>query len=205
MTQYPVKAARIKLRDDSVRHLILIRKDKGDYRWINAVGEEFDGVAYLDEVTAMKALRLAVEVDHARPEFIGADLTIDPVGPPPSRRAAEKMSAVFHRDWDNDPEKAVEEATELIEQETRVSELLNAYQELLAYSFTRRPAFAKALFPKTPEGEPRDLVFDGLLLACIEATEKATLQDFDNLKKILKQPVSRIIGATSMPQKGPVQ
>jgi len=40
--------------------------------------------------------------------------------------------------------------------------------------------------------KPRDLVMDGLLLSVIEALQKVTREDYGNLVKILKQPVSEI-------------
>lgn len=200
------KRATIKDKHGDTTEQFLFRHAKGDYRWADKGGNEFDGVAYLSEEDAIRAIRCKVE---GEPEYVGADLTIFPVDPPPHVRAAEKcfeqqsLSVTPFRPFIK--QEVIDMLAGIIEKETNIATLLDAYQTLLAHCFQRRRIYAKAQFPTVEGQEPRDLVFDGLLLTCIEETEKATRQNFDNLKKILMEPSSRIVTAHGVRKKGTVQ
>lgn len=199
-----VKRATMKYPDGHVMDFALVKRERVDFRWIYAAsGEEVSGVAYLSEPDAIKALR--VQVDHS-PELVGVDLTITSVDPPPEQRAAEAVWSRYEKyDFVDRPllrDREVEALAEIIGRETGVPALIESFSNLMAYVFIHRPAFAKALFPVTAQGNPRDMVLDGLLWQAVEAMQKSTGQDFSNLLKPLKEPVSQIMTAKAMPKKG---
>lgn len=204
-----VKRALFRYPDGREIPFSLVKREKGDFRWIYAAsGEEVSGVAYLSEADAVKAMR--VKVDH-EPELVGVDLTILSVEDPPEVRAAQACIDKLNKAdqcWGPDDvflpdqDKWRDDLAAIIAAETNVSPLITSFSDLMAYVFRHRPAFAKALFPVTEQGSPRDMVLDGLLLIAIEAIKKSTKQDLGNLVAILKQPVKQIIGAKSMPKKG---
>jgi hypothetical protein len=142
---------------------------------------------------------------------VGVDLTITAVDPPPEARAA---SRIYRELWisgklPSDPSLEfvdLEPLADIIANETNIGALTTAFSELMAYCMIHRARFAQALYPVTAQGAPRDLTMDGLLYSAIEAMQKSTGQDFSNLLKPLKEPVSQIIGAKAMPKgNGPVQ
>ena len=203
-----VKRAVFKYPDGHEIPFALVKREKTDFRWIYAAsGEEVSGVAYLSESDAIRSMR--VKVDH-EPELAGVDLTITAVDLPPEARAARRIvdhyrdGIAYEISKENLPI-AEEIVADLIANETNISPLISAFSDLMAYIFGHRPAFARALFPVTAQGSPRDLVLDGLLYTAIEAMQKSTNQDFGNLIKILKEPVSQIMTAKAMPKKGQIQ
>jgi hypothetical protein len=136
--------------------------------------------------------------------MVGVDLTIYPVELPPEERAAERLAPIaYDGRMYNDTDQA--EITRIIREETNITEILDAAQSMVAYAFTRRDAYARALFPVQDGRMPRDLVFDGLLLTMVEALGKATKQDYQNIVRVLKEPVSSIQVARSMPKGGTIQ
>lgn len=177
------------------QELHLMQIERGVFRWvtISAADRSF-GPDYLTETDAIRGIRAEVE---SNPDMVGVDLTVFPVAPPPEVRAAKAI-----RDARNDvnPLFDVDMVAEIIRKETGIDGLLEHYQAMLAFLFQRRRAYAAALFPKVDGMEPRDITLDGLLLNCIEATEKSVGQGMDNLKAILNQPVSRIIKVGGGPQ-----
>lgn len=204
-----VKRASMKYPDGHEVQFVLTKREKGDHRWVYAEsGAEVSGIAYLSESDAVRAMRISV--DH-EPELAGVDLTIIAIDPPPEARAARRIVQQYSDEFETavgltDSLRFIDEITELIASETNLPALTSAFSDLLAYVYLHRPAFAKALFPVTPQGAPRDLVMDGLLLTAVEAMQKTTGQDFSNLIKPLKEPVSTLMIAKGMPkQRGPIQ
>ena len=193
------KTAVLKHPDAREQKLNLFRVEAKCYRWLMDSGRPFDGIDYVNEATAISQLRVLVDGD---PAYVGVDLTIHSIEPTADVRAAKRIRhAITGADcldiWD------YESVAEIIRSETNLPALMDSIQSLLAYCFKCRPAFAKALFPVTAAGAPRDLTMDGLLLAVIEALEKTSNQKFDNLTKILKAPVSQIQVAKAMPKGKP--
>jgi len=192
-TPQTVKRATLKDPQGIKADFLLQRHGKGDYRWSGV-----DTTAYLSEEDAIRGMRATVE---GKPEFVGWDLTIMGIEPPAALRAAARLvDKTFHEGWWKAVDKTLVEAQQVIEEETNSAALVDAVETLIAYIFLNRSKFAKALFPTTPAGEPRDLVCDGLLLTVIEALEKTTLQDHENLKKKLREPVSQILSARALPK-----
>ena len=189
-----VMRALIKHADARETRLVLIQREPTVFVWVTEAGREFDGVHYTLKNIALKALRVAVETD---PAFVGADLTIIPVEPPPSERAAKRLAETAS-------EAQAADIARVIEDETNISAISDAVQTLMAYIFLHRDAFAMALFPVKDGRRPRDLVMDGLLLNTVEALGKATKQDYVNLLTVLKEPVSQLLVAHQVP-KGPIQ
>lgn len=198
-----VKRAILKYKDGRQDELFLFRLEETVFHWIvgNPAKRKFDGIDYLSKYVAIKALRVAVETEVA---LAGSSLTFYGIEPPPEERAATQIAGIAF-DGRCYEHKDVEELSNIIRQETNITEILDATQGLLAYCFTRREKFAMALFPIQDGRKPRDMVFDGLLLSAIEAIGKATKQDFESLVKILKEPVSDLVIATNMPKGGKVQ
>jgi hypothetical protein len=205
-----VKRAAFKYPDGNTIDFALVRREKGDFRWIySADGSEVSGVVYLSESDAVRAMR--VKIDH-EPELVGVDLTISAVDPPPEARAATRIWRELWIRGDLEKDKShfefvdLEPLADIIANETNIGPLTTAFSELMAYIFLHRARFAQALYPVTAQGAPRDLTMDGLLYTAIEAMQKSTGQDFSNLLKPLKEPVSQIVGAKAMPkQKGVIQ
>jgi len=202
MPQQVIKKCLWRHADGQEQHFVLTKHGKADFRWIvTATGAEWDKIAYLEEADAVKKMRLFVETD---PTCVGVDMTLSGVEPTPEQRAADCIDKVFNAGLTGQEYR--ERCAEIIASETNLPALTTAFSELLAYVMIHRPAFARALFPVTPQGEPRDLVLDGLLYAAIEAMQKSTGQDFGNMLKRLKEPVSQIMVAKGMPKfKGKVQ
>jgi hypothetical protein len=181
--------------------LFLVRHGKGDYRWVKAIDQkELDGVAYLDEGSAIRAMRLFVDHD---PSMVGIDLTIGDIAPSPEVRAAKQIDSVFNAGVTGEEYRHV--VAEIIARETNINGLTTAVSELLAYIFRCRVSFAAAVCPTMPGKVPRDLTMDGLLLAALEAMSKATGQDFSNLIRILKEPVGQILAVHGKPKGEQVQ
>ena len=182
----------LKYRDGRIQNLSLFRVEPTVQRWIiDDSGKEFSKVHYLSTHDAVKGLRVLVETD---PNYVGVDLTIMAVEPPPEERAAHRIDT----DYDLLSAEAI---ARIIQEETNISEVVRTAEELLAYLFTRRAIFAKALFPVQGGMAPRDMVMDGLLLGCIEALSKTTKQEYGNLLKILKEPVSNLQVVAALPPK----
>ncbi len=185
--------------------LSLFKTEPTVFRWVaESDGSRFDSCDYVTSSDAVKGLRVLVDGD---PGYVGADLTIYPVEPPPEERAARRIVEELEiEDGYHTPNPYdIEKVAEIIRQETAIVELCEHTQTLLAYLFTRRDAFAQALFPTVHGQRPRDMVMDGLLLSAIEAMGKATRQDYANLVKILKEPVSNLIVSSRMPPGGKIQ
>jgi hypothetical protein len=189
---------------------MLVKIERGVFRWIVVLtGQPWDGVDYLCEGDAIKSMRVTVE---SSPLYVGVDMTLEDVTPTPEERTAEKIWSRYDRQqYDSvyfpSPRVAeVEALADIIRQETNLPALTTAVSEMLAWLWTRRRAIARALCPPTPNGEPRDITMDGLLLNCIEAMQTTTGQDFSGMIKSLKEPVGQIAIARNMPMpKGPVQ
>jgi hypothetical protein len=201
-----VKRAAFAYPDGRKIEFALVKRERQDFRWIYAAdSSEVSGVAYLSESDAVRALR--VSIDH-EPELVGVDLTIIAVDPPPEVRAAMVIVSRYSSGyWDVSPatitECVSEAISDIIAHETNIGPLTTAFSELMAYVFIHRAKFAQALYPVTAQGSPRDLVMDGLLFTAIEAMQKSTGQDFSNLLKPLKEPVSQVVAVKAMPKKGP--
>jgi hypothetical protein len=192
-----VNKAVLRHRNGKEQSLSLLKIESGVFRWItDELTKPWDGIDYLDRSMAIKALRVRVETD---PAYVGADLTITSPDPTPAERAAAEIIKAIDA---NLPiaDTPCRTMAEIIDRETNLPALLDSFQTLMAYVFTRRLPFAMALFPTTAAGKPRDLVMDGLLLNAIEAIEKSTGQTFDSLRKQLEEPVSNLIVAHSLPK-----
>jgi len=201
------KRAKLKFPDARERNLVLLKIEPKVYVWKTEGGTDWDGVQYLEESTAISQLRVTIDHD---PAYVGVDLTVTSPDPTPAQRAAEKIREGISEDlettevpfvawlYDNRIEKCINE-------ETNIDPLVDHLQTLLAYLFRRRPAFAKAIFPVTEQGAPRDLTMDGLLLNVIQALEKTTGQKWENLTRLLMEPVSVISMASKLPPGGKVQ
>lgn len=196
MTPTIIKRAVWKHPQRPDREFLLARVERACFRWLDALTTKpWDGVDYLDAGTALKAMRVYVGGD---PIMVGYDLTIFDVAPPPEERAAKRIGQAFNAGMTFDEYRS--RCVEIIGQETNISPAVQAFSELIAYLMIHRAAFARALFPVTPDGQPRDLVMDGLLYTAIEALAKSTGQDFSNLLKPLKEPVSKIVQARAVPR-----
>jgi hypothetical protein len=164
--------------------------DKDSYVWKTVDGKTWEALAvYESESIAIRQIRVAVDND---PDLVEIDLTIYPVDPPAEERAAAKILDRYG--FKDDGSLAA-----IIGRETNIAEITEHVQALLAYIFSRRRAFAAALFPIVDGKEPRDLVLDGILLSAIEAMAKSTKQDYGNLLAILRKPVSAIVTPNNHP------
>jgi hypothetical protein len=200
MTPQAVRKATLTYPSGEKRLLHLMKLSRADFRWIDTgTGKEFDGVSYLEDGPAVRAMRVFVESD---PSTVGIDLTIELVDPPPERRAAVVIAKLDKANNNAGWEDAI---ASIIEAETNVTPMASAFSDLMGYLFIHRAKFALALFPPTPAGQPRDLTMDGLLLNAIEQLAKATKQDFGNLVKILKRPVQQIAVARVVPKEQKLQ
>jgi hypothetical protein len=192
MAAKAVKKAKLIFPDKREDNLVLLQVEPKVLRWETDGGREWDGVDYLDEATAIASIRVLVERD---PAYVGVDLTVLSMDPTPAERAAGVIGFEFGMT-------EVPRVAEIIAKETNIDGLTEHISTLIAYLFRHRPAFAKALFPVTEAGAPRDMVLDGLLLNVIQAMEKSTGQTFGNLTKILLEPVSVIQMASKLPPGG---
>jgi hypothetical protein len=191
----------IKHADQRVQEWFLFRIEEKVYRWTNKDGKLFNGVDYVSANIALRGIRVEIEKGV---EWIGADLTIIPVEPPPSERAADRVVSYFEEFSGSSIDRG--RMQKVIEEETNIAEISDAAQTLLAYIFLHRDAFAMALFPVKDGRRPRDLTMDGLLLNTVEALGKATKQDYTNLLTVLKEPVSNIAVVSNLPKMGgPIQ
>lgn len=206
-----VKRAEWKYKDGSVVHFTLHRIERACFRWMTAAGNLWDGVDYLDTGTALKAMRVHVDSDPAE---VGTDLTFFDIAPGPERRAAETIDRIFNAGLTGEEYRT--RCAEVISTETNIGPMTQAFSELIAFLFTRRTALcfglalaamppqiiaqANAMIQATGQTPGRDLVFDGLLYAAIEEMSKSTGQDFSNLLKPLKEPVSNIVVARAVPK-----
>ena len=179
---------------DRVAELCLFRVEPKVYRWVYPNGQELDHIDYLTDADAIAALRVLVDGD---PAYVGCDLTVNPVTPPPELRAARRVMRRVGAFEDE----TLEAIRNLIQEETGIGALLDASQALFAYIWKYRPLYARTLFPHVEGKPPRDLTLDGLLLTYLEAAEKSLGESLDNLKAVLREPVSEIIGARQLPQK----
>jgi len=176
--------------------LSLFRVEPQVHRWIlDGPGRPFDGVDYLSAHDAVKGLRVLVEGD---PAYVGCDLTITPVAPPPEERAAKRIWTEIG-DWCGGravrPESETEAMAQIIREEAGIDKLTEAINLLLAYEFPRR------LQPKQPG---LDMTWGGLVLSIIDALEVAQQTDLSNLKKQLADGIKDIkIYSTLPPQKKP--
>ena len=198
----PVMRAIVKHADARETRLVLIQKEPTVFVWVTEDGREFDGIHYTLGNIALKAIRVCCDTD---PAFVGCDLTLYPVEPPPSERAADRVVSYFEEFSGSSIDHDRGRMQKVIEEETNIAEISDAAQTLLAYIFLHRDAFAMALFPVKDGRRPRDLTMDGLLLNTVEALGKATKQDYTNLLTVLKEPVSDLIVAHHVPKGGPVQ
>ena len=209
------KAVLKHLPSGKTQNLSLFRIEQNVYRWVDDLtGKPCDGVDYLDISMAIKALRVRVETE---PNMTGIDLMVLPVAPPPEERAARRIARLYtfallkalplssEDVAEIDPGGAVDEVAEIIRNETGIDFLIEHTQTLLAFLFQRRLAYAKALFPTVQGQEPRDITLDGLLLQVIEAMQKATGQDYANLVKILKEPISTVKVVSALPPGAKIQ
>ena len=207
MKPHPVKRATLKREPAATVELLLVRHEPRVFRWHAAHGVPFDNVDYVAEVDALKALRVLVE---SSPEYVGVDLTIHSVTPPPEERAAEKITNYINEHGNPGPlgpnnwTPPGDRIASIIRSETGITELIEQAEVLVAFLFQRRRAYARALFPAPAGEEPRDLTLDGLLLELIEALQTATQNDYGNLVKILKEPVGniKVVAAMPTPPKG---
>jgi hypothetical protein len=203
-----VKRALLKCPDGRQQEFFLFRVEPAVFRFADANGRLWDGVDYLSENVALKAIRVSCDTD---PAMVGVDLTIYPVELPPDERAATRIVSETTGPipaMNDDPALAavIANVSRIIREETNITEIVEAVNTLLAFIVTRRDAYARAMFPVHGGRAPRDLTLDGLLLAAIEALGKATKQDYANIITALKEPVSSLQIAHNMPiPKGPVQ
>lgn len=220
-----VKSASITHPARPTENLSLQKVERGVFRWtVTETGQPWDGKDWLSEQDAIQQIRVTVDCE---PEYVGCDLTVREVDPTPDERAAKRVFAICGMDDHEyspledsscrDSIQELQDISQIIRDETNINGILDATETLLAYLFIHRAAFSVALFLTTKYGfllqqikEPipgRDLTMDGLILACVEAVEKAKQQDYSNLKKPLTEPISEIAVATRMPKppKGIVQ
>lgn len=200
MSERITHRAALKHPDGSTQTLALVRAGRGNYQWFDKVGQvPWVETVYLTDSNAIRAIRVYVDGD---PSMVGVDLTITAAAEPPDVRAANLICA-------NDAT-SPDVVADIIDSETNVNGLTRAFSELMAYCFTRRPAFAVGVALMTgqapqPNAQHRDLAFDGLLLAAIEALAKATQEDYSNLTAKLKEPVSQLMVMKGSPEKGVTQ
>jgi hypothetical protein len=197
----PIKRAVLKFPDAREQTLFLFRPEQTVFRWAVDNGRLLDGVDYVTEADAIAQLRVLVEHD---PAYVGVDLTVYSMEPSAADRAAKRITGRLFRLMDDyndigNPARETELVAQIISEETNIDPLMDSVQTLVAYWFKNRRAFAMALYPMTPEGAPRDLTGDGLMLAVIEAMQKTAGTTWPNLTKILMEPVSTIKMASKMP------
>ncbi len=188
-----VLRAVLKYPDQREQELTLFKVQDKCFRWVAMPsGRLHDGVDYLDERVAQKALRVYVESD---PSMVGVDLTIRPMDPTVAERAAKLcLDKFFEYDYPGQLGNGLPEATAaIIEKETRINSLIDAAQTLIAYEIQRM---------RTPKPPGLDMAHGGLILALIEEIEKATGQNFDNIRKMLTQDVDQVKVFSSMPRGG---
>ncbi len=183
--------------------LSLMRVEKHAFRWIDEVtGNPFDGVDYVEETDAVKALRVLVETD---PKWVGIDLTVFPVAPPPEERAARRIVEAWRdsmiKRFDLPVEQTcridmsgpINETAEIIRNETAIDKLVESTNVLVAYLVQRI---------RQPRPPGLDMAQAGLLLDVLTALEKAQNVDLSNIRKVLTQDVTAIKTYSSMPQSG---
>ena len=187
-----VQKARLVYPDQRVRLFGLFQVEEKCLRWVmEDTNRVFDGVDYPGKPEAIIGLRVTVEGD---PAFKGTDLTILEVGPSPEERAALFIAQVAVREVGRaknlenlcDRIEALQPMIALlIQEETGLTELLEAANTILAYLITR--------------GGHRDLSLGGLMLNLLGALEKSSGVKYDALRKALTEPPPQIIPARSMP------
>ncbi len=189
-----VNKAVLRYPDGTAQELSLFQVESRVFRWVRQSGSLWDNVDYLEAAMAIKGLRVLVEGD---PAYVGCDLTITPVAPPPEERAAKRIWTEIG-DWCGGravrPESETEAMAQIIREETGIDKLTEAINLLLAYEFPRR------LQPKQPG---LDMTWGGLVLSIIDALEVAQRTNLSNLKKQLADGIKDIkIYSTLPPHKG---
>ncbi len=189
-----VKRAVLKFSDAREQECLLMRVEEKAFRWLMAnSGRTFDGIDYLDEPMAIKAIRVAIETD---PAYVGVDLTIYAMDPTPVERAAKailedpscrtRMTAGYLD---------LHEVTAIIERETNLTAFLEASEVMFAYLFTRNAY--------------RDMALSGLMWQYLIEIEKVKRVDLSKMKEAIGDPkVERLVVTASKmpdPPKGIVQ
>lgn len=170
--------------------LFLFRVERGVYRWRTDMGQGYRGleVDYLSESDAVVAIRIMVDNSV---DYVGCDLTINPVAPPAEERAAFrvlneiKLARVLNEDAYSQ-----DEIASIIRNETAIDKLTASINILIAYEIQR------LLQPKPPG---LDMTHAGLLLDVVEALERSQSVDLSQVKAKLKQPVDTVKIYSSLP------
>ena len=188
-----INRAILRTAEQPERKLALFRVETKCFRWVTEpAGQPFDGIDYLSDHDAIKALRVLVETS---PDYVGVDLTILPAEPAPEERAARRIVDDKECIFDEFADLAHERIAEIIRQETGVDKLVESINLLLTYEFPRR------LHPKQPG---LDMTWGGLCLSVIEALEVATKTDLSNLKQQLAKGIETVKVYSSLPATGKV-
>ena len=180
-----VNTASIVKPEGKTDRLALFKVERGCFRWRTQAGEVHPGLEadFLDASDAVRAIRVLVDGD---PRFVGSDLTVHPVAPPPEERAAKAI-------WKAGDDLSVDEIAEIIRKETAIDRLVENISLLVAYELPRL---------RMPKPAGLDLIQGGLLLNVIEAMERAQATDYSNLKSILKKPVEKVQLYSNLPPTG---
>lgn len=188
-----VSRATLKHPDARMQHLALFQVERKVLRWvIEGDGKPFNGVDYLTEHDAIKGLRVEIE---SGPEWVGCDLTIIPVEPPPEMRAADLILDGIEEAFSVKPiagtrDESRDAIVEIIRQETAIDKLLDSINLYLTYRVPR------LRFPKRPG---LDMTEGGLILGVLEAIEQAQKVDLSNLKKQMSDGINKVQVYSNMP------
>lgn len=200
MQPHPVRKAIIQF-EGKERTLLLFRLAEKQFRWQTESGDLWEPCqeTYVDWETAVKQIRVAVDTD---PKLVGAKLWIKPMEPPAEVRAAVKIAERYSLGAKGPRrDAAVEDIAKVIRETTNIGDLVEHFNNLIAYCFKCRIQFAMGVCPPTPGMVPRDLTMDGLLLECVTALEVTMDQKLPGLINKLKEQPSLIL----QPGQGPIQ
>ncbi len=180
----------INFKEGRQERLALFCVEHTVFRWvIETSGKLFDGIDFLDALTAIKHLRVRVETEV---KYIGADLTFIPVALPPEERAAKRIINEIVEGVA--PNKYGEEVVAgIIREETAIGSLLEHVNLLVTYRLQRM---------RQPKPPGLDMAEGGLLLSVIEDIEIAQQVDLSGLKSLLTGNIDRVKLYASAPTGG---
>jgi hypothetical protein len=171
---HPIRKATLIYPDGSGQSLTLLKLREKAYKWSKREpsGAEvpYDDAEHTNIEQAVKALRVACEADPRKP-----DLTVMGCEDAAQVRAARRIEEAIVANLDFD---TMDSIAEIIAEETNSSNLCAALNGLLTHLMSRLGVSDPALNP--------------ILLEAVVQLEKATKEDYTNIKKRLSEAISQV-------------